>query len=129
MANLKELVSRYNSANEKAKKRREAWEKRRKQEELEEAKRLKKLEGERFNLLGEVVSQTRFTELYQVEGGTANFPLLIGIILDGMDQLEKNKYSFDRFLKRYEEFAAHQEAEDTDSADDGGEETDEEDEE
>lgn len=127
MANLKDLVGRYNSANEKAKKRREAWEKRRKQEELEEAKRLKKLESERFNLLGEVVSQTRFTELYQVEGGMVNFPLLIGIILEGMDQLEKDTRSFDRYLKRYEEFAARQETEATEPVDDGADADEEED--
>jgi len=108
---LKDLVSRYNDANEKAKKRRAAWEERRRKEEAEEAKRLKKLEGDRFNLLGEVVSQTGFTERYQVDGGTANFPLLIGIILDGMDKLEKDDGAYDLYLKKYEAFATKQEAE------------------
>lgn len=113
MANLKDLVSRYNTANDKANERRKKWEERRRREEAEEAKRLKKLKDEQYNLLGEVVSQTRFTEMYQVEGGMANFPLLIGIILDGMEKLEKDSGAFDRYLKKYEEFVSRQEAEET----------------
>ena len=112
MANLslKDLVSRYNEANEKAKKRRDEIERRRKREEAEEAKRLKKLQDERFNLLGEVVSQTGFTEKYPGDLGVGNFPLLIGIILDGMENLKQNDAHFDRYMKRYEAFAAQQEA-------------------
>ena len=113
MANLKDLVSRYNNANDKANKRRKEWEERRRKEEAEEAKRLKKLESERFNLLGEVVSQTGFTERFKSEGGIANFPLLIGIILDGMEKLEKDPDVFDRYLEKYEDFVSQQEIEDT----------------
>ena len=116
MANLKDLVSRYNEANEKAKKRRDEWEKRRKKEEAEEARRLKKLESERFNLLGEVVSQTRFTEMYPGDSGVGNFPLLIGIILDGMENLKEDEAYFDRYMRRYEALAAAQEAVDTEDA-------------
>lgn len=115
MANLKDLVGRYNDANEKAKRRREAWEERRKKVEAEQAKQAKKLAEERFNLLGEVVSQTQFTELYQTEDGIVNFPLLVGIILDGMDKLEKDDNAFDHYLKRYEAFVAKQEAHVTDA--------------
>lgn len=119
MANLKDLVGRYNDANEKAKRRREAWEERRKKVEAEQAKQAKKLAEERFNLLGEVVSQTQFTELYQTEDGIVNFPLLVGIILDGMDKLEKDDSAFDHYLKRYEAFVAKQEAHVTDATAEG----------
>ena len=119
MANLKDLVGRYNDANEKAKRRREAWETRRKKMEEEEAKRAKKLAEEQFNLLGEVVSQTQFIELYRTEDGIVNFPLLVGIILDGMDQLEKSDSAFDRYLKRYEAFVAKQEANATEAEAEG----------
>lgn len=110
MASLKELVGRYNDANDKAKKRREAWEERRRKEEAEEAKRLKKLEGERMALLWEVVSQTGFIERYKVDGLMVNFPLLVGVILEGMAQMDKDDKAFNRYLKRYEAFAAKQDS-------------------
>lgn len=115
MANLKELVSKVNDASERALKRSEELKARILREQALERERAKRLHMDRVNLLGQVVEQTGFTERFKTAEGNPNFPLLIGIILEGMERLEKEERWYDRYLKRYNAFAEAQEAPEEDT--------------